>query len=77
MGLEVRPLDITVPLYRMSSMKKILLVITRDQKSWIEGRAKKLGTSQTEILRRLIDAEVDKMRTETARLDSLPKNGKV
>lgn len=43
-------------------MKKLMLVMTQTQKSWIESRAKKLGISQTEVVRRLIDTEMEKGR---------------
>jgi hypothetical protein len=41
-------------------MKRLLLSLTKAQKVWIEARAKQLGASQTEVIRRLIDAGMEK-----------------
>ncbi len=36
-------------------MIRLLLSLTKEQKRWIEQEALRLGCSQTEVLRRLID----------------------
>jgi len=41
-------------------MIRTILAITKRQKSWLETQARFLGISQTELIRRLIDAEMEK-----------------
>ena len=38
-------------------MKKLLIAVTPEQKRWLKTRAKKLGITVTEFLRRLVDKD--------------------